>query len=306
MTALLFSVVIPSYNYASVLPRAIHSVLAQLSNDCELIVVDDGSTDETEAVVTKLLSVSQCAFRYYQQENSGLAATRNHGIDNTSGRYLIFLDADDELVDGSLDLLRDRLAEVGDVGMLAGGHISREDNGREKIHLMGALPVSPSERLQAYLLDKTLAFSNGAVAINRTVFIRCRYPEQFRSSEDIPIFTTILANESVAVIADPVAIIHKHDDSLRHNVKYACLVGMTLVDEVFSPARIDNSLQRLRSKFSVQRALSLFRTLYLSGDMQQARGFYYLAVSNNPWIIFNVAYLRKFLMSWVKRQKPML
>jgi glycosyltransferase involved in cell wall biosynthesis len=87
----LFSVVIPSYNRAQLLRQAVASVLAQSYQDFELIVVDDGSTDETREVLASFDS----RIRVFHQKNQGPGAARNLGSKHASGEYLAFLDSDD-------------------------------------------------------------------------------------------------------------------------------------------------------------------------------------------------------------------
>lgn len=86
------SVIVPSYNYAHFLPVCLDSVLGQGITELELIVVDDGSSDDTAAVVARYPTV-----RYLTQTNQGLSAARNTGLRHSSGDYLLFLDADDLL-----------------------------------------------------------------------------------------------------------------------------------------------------------------------------------------------------------------
>jgi glycosyltransferase involved in cell wall biosynthesis len=85
------SVVIPAYNAARFLPAAVDSVLGQSFRDFEVLVVDDGSTDDTESVISQYRD----AIRYLRQENRGVAEARNRGIGESNGRYVAFLDADD-------------------------------------------------------------------------------------------------------------------------------------------------------------------------------------------------------------------
>lgn len=85
------SVIIPTYNRAGMVSEAIESVLSQTYDDRELIVVDDGSTDETEAVVSSFLP----GLIYIHQEHQGVSAARNRGIAHARGEYLAFLDSDD-------------------------------------------------------------------------------------------------------------------------------------------------------------------------------------------------------------------
>ena len=87
----LVSAVIPTYNYARFVGRAVSSVLAQTYRDIECIVVDDGSTDGTEEV----LAAFGTGVRVVRQPNQGLSAARNAGIRAARGRYIAFLDADD-------------------------------------------------------------------------------------------------------------------------------------------------------------------------------------------------------------------
>lgn len=94
------SVIIPVYNCEKYLAEAIESVLAQTYQPIEVIVVDDGSTDESAAVAKSFGS----SVGYYFQENSGLAATRNHGIELAQGDFLAFIDADDIWLEHKLSL----------------------------------------------------------------------------------------------------------------------------------------------------------------------------------------------------------
>lgn len=85
------SVIIPTYNCQEYLPTAIESVLSQKECDFELLVIDDGSTDETK----KVLQPYDQKLRYIYQSNQGVAAARNHGIKEAKGELIAFLDADD-------------------------------------------------------------------------------------------------------------------------------------------------------------------------------------------------------------------
>jgi len=87
-----FSVVIPTYNRAEFVVPAIHSVLSQTFSDFEVVVVDDGSKDNTEEVVA---AITDSRIRYFKKSNAERAAARNFGIRVSNGRYVNFLDSDD-------------------------------------------------------------------------------------------------------------------------------------------------------------------------------------------------------------------
>jgi glycosyltransferase involved in cell wall biosynthesis len=97
------SVVIPCYNQARFLGEAIQSVLCQGYTDLEIIVVDDGSKDVTEEVASGYAKEDP-RVRLIRQENRGLAAARNRGLAEAGGEYVVFLDSDDRLVSGALEV----------------------------------------------------------------------------------------------------------------------------------------------------------------------------------------------------------
>ncbi|WP_289020803.1 glycosyltransferase family A protein [Desulfobacter postgatei] len=88
------SVIVPTYNHARYIGRTLTSILDQTYTDFEIIIIDDGSTDNTKAVVENF---KDYRIRYFYQENRGACAARNHGISKARGKYLLFEDADDFL-----------------------------------------------------------------------------------------------------------------------------------------------------------------------------------------------------------------
>jgi len=102
LSKLLVSLIIPTYNRAGLIGRAIDSAIKQLIPGDEIIVVDDGSTDNTEQV----LSAFRDKIRYFKIPNSGVGAARNFGIRNSGNPLVAFLDSDDEWESGKLELQR--------------------------------------------------------------------------------------------------------------------------------------------------------------------------------------------------------
>jgi len=291
----LISVVIPAYNYANTLRRAVESVLSQLDGQSELIVIDDGSTDETPEVIADLIEHFPGQFRAIRQANAGLAAVRNRGIEEASGRYLVFLDADDELCANALSLLKQHISRHPETQFVIGGHVSVFPNGRESRKMPDPLPEVPLDRVRAYLLDKTLCLSNGACAMDKAVFTLGRYPERFRNAEDIPVFAQVLAGYQCSILNAPMARIYKHDDSLRHNLTYGLQIGDQLVAEVFDAGRLPESMKIFKRAFLAQRYLSLFRTCAAAGKKKAGLEFYLLALKSDWSSIFRFSYTRKAL-----------
>ncbi len=111
-----FSVVIPTYNRARLLEEALASVFAQEDTDYEVLVVDDGSTDETQAVLAR----HGGRVRALRQENQGQGAARNLGIQHAAGRYVAFLDSDDVWFPWALGTYRQALEMYGGTTVVMG------------------------------------------------------------------------------------------------------------------------------------------------------------------------------------------
>lgn len=105
-----FSIIIPTYNRVAFLPKAIESVLAQTYTDWQLIIVDDGSTDNTKDVVAQYLTDNRITYIY--QQNAERSAARNNGIMHASGEYVCFLDSDNYMQPDRLEKLSDFIVKA--------------------------------------------------------------------------------------------------------------------------------------------------------------------------------------------------
>jgi len=115
-----FSVIICTYNRANLLKRALNSLLKQTFSDWEVILIDDGSTDNTKEVVKPYLE-KQKNFSYFYQENKGIAEARNFGLSVAKGKYCTFLDSDDEYCENHLETRYAILSSNPNIVLLHGG-----------------------------------------------------------------------------------------------------------------------------------------------------------------------------------------
>ena len=99
---MLLSIIIPLYNKADTIRSTIESILWQNAMDYEIIVVDDGSTDNGVDIVR---SIDNEKITLYQKENTGVSATRNYGVARANGDWVLFLDADDRLLPDALEII---------------------------------------------------------------------------------------------------------------------------------------------------------------------------------------------------------
>jgi glycosyltransferase involved in cell wall biosynthesis len=167
MSSPLTSVVIPAYNRADYLPLTVESALAQEGAEVEVIVVDDGSTDDTAAVVGRHKAAWGERFRYVWQENAERCVARNHGLRLARGEFVAFLDSDDLLrpqhVSACVAALREdpeAAAAYGDHGLVdAEGRVIREHVTR---------PAFEGERFKRELCLKQIIIFPAEVVVRRS------------------------------------------------------------------------------------------------------------------------------------------
>ncbi|SKC77243.1 glycosyltransferase family 2 protein [Ohtaekwangia koreensis] len=140
---ILISVVIPTYNRAGYIGDTIQSVLKQQYTNFELIIVDDGSTDNTEAVV---FSFKDDRIKYFKKSNAERAAARNFGVQKANGSYITFLDSDDLLKSNHLSEAIDFINENADAVIFHLGYNVIQPNGTI-IYPWKALPDPVNEKL---------------------------------------------------------------------------------------------------------------------------------------------------------------
>ena len=116
----LFSIILPTFNRGHLIKRALDSVFAQSFTDFELIIVDDGSVDDTFLIVQPLV-LADHRLRYHYAQNRGLAMARNLGISMSNGHWITFIDSDDEFLPDHLASRARYLREDSAIDLLHGG-----------------------------------------------------------------------------------------------------------------------------------------------------------------------------------------
>ena len=99
-----FSIIMPAYNAERFIRLSIQSVIKQSFCDWELLVINDGSRDDTEAIVSEL-ALGDPRIHLYSQQNTGVSGARNYGLDLAQGEYILFADADDEIAEQALEIV---------------------------------------------------------------------------------------------------------------------------------------------------------------------------------------------------------
>lgn len=179
-----FSIVIPAFNRELLLRRAILSCLAQSFADFELIVVDDGSTDGTARMIAELSDSRIC---YIHQDNAGAARARNHGADVSTGRYIAFLDSDDEFLPGKLAAFHAAIqaaeeAELTNLVWYSPLYFHRGIGNRAVKPERG---IAPGERVGDYLFVGGGIMQTSTLVIPRDLFSRIGFNQKLKNLQDL-------------------------------------------------------------------------------------------------------------------------
>jgi len=207
------SVIIPTFNRGYIVTEAIESVLSQSYKDFEIIVVDDGSTDNTREV----LDPYRDRIRYFYQENKGVAGARNKGIEASRGEFIAFLDSDDIWLPEKLGRQVDYLNTHTDIGMVYSRYWREyEDTGKRKLR--------PKKKYlkDGYIYTQVLfryLIWIGTVMLRRSCFeIVGRFDVSLASAEDKDMLLRVARHYRVGLIEAPLAIHRIRGNSLtRYN-----------------------------------------------------------------------------------------
>lgn len=196
-----FSIIIPTYNRAAFLSKSISSVVEQSFEDWELIVVDDGSTDDTKTCVE---CFSDMRIKYVYQENMERSAARNNGIDHATGTYILFLDSDDTLQPDMLMILHASICQNGQLVAVFGTTLVYEENNRNTSLWTGA--NAPD------LLNAKVVIPVSQCA-HRDCFVTNRFDTRFTLWEDTHVWLRILQQFPVLSVPEACIRVAIHQES---------------------------------------------------------------------------------------------
>ena len=222
----LVSVIIPTHNRSQTLPEAVQSVLAQTYGHLELIVVDDGSTDETEAALARFTRDSR--FRYLQQENAGSAAARNSGVATARGELVAFLDSDDRWYAHKLERQVPLFGNPG-VALVFSQRDWMDDEGNP-------IPTRSVDRYRGTRLYTKLLEENfvptSTVVVRRNAIRRAGgFDEQLRQSQDYSLWLQMSLYYEFDFVDESLAIHRKWDGQITCDKLRASEYALQVTDE---------------------------------------------------------------------------
>ena len=206
----IFSIIIPCYQQAKYLSECIHSLSSQTFSDFEILLIDDGSPDNTRDVAQKL-ALNESRLKYLYKENGGLSSARNFGITNAKGEYLVFLDSDDSL---NPDYLKASYAKLSDKADMTISGYSFFNDSRSIYHTV--------------LLNENLSFKDiilgnicpaHSIAIKKSLLNKVGvFDETLKSAEDWDLWIRLYkAGANINIINQVLANYRMHEHSMSRN-----------------------------------------------------------------------------------------
>lgn len=187
----IISVIIPLYNKERIIERTVRSVLIQSYKNFELIVVDDGSTDNSVAVFEH---IQDERITIIKQENGGPAVARNTGMANAKGDWILFLDADDELADGALDFLLNKTHLYPEANIIDGGFCLRTASSEKSTTYKEDSFID--NNYKAFFFRETLP-STGHTLFKADLVKKYPYNSNIRRYEDVELIMRVLREAKV-------------------------------------------------------------------------------------------------------------
>lgn len=280
------SVIIPTYNRAHLLRECILSVLAQSFRDFEVIVVDDGSIDNTRLVVSSL------PVRYIYQENEGAPAARNKGLRLARGKYLTFLDSDDVMIQGALSKGVAVLEEHPEVGFSYGRAYVMDERGR--IHGLSKQRLKESRVRQGRDELGDLILGNYIVPCEVMIRRSCLeevggFNPAFRfGSQDLELWVRLAKKYAVAYIAEPLAKfrVHAHSITSSRTPEEIEQTHTLILESIFNDKELGYFLSAQRPRAYSYLYLHVAEHAYSQGEMKTARGYLFKAMKTSPSVFF--------------------
>ena len=311
------SVVIPTYNRAPYVTMAIESALAQSYQDYEIIVVDDGSTDGTRDV----LEPYRDRIRYMYQDNKGVSAARNTGIQESRGEWIAFLDSDDEWLPNKLEIQMGYIKSYPEICLLIANMTVIKPHG-DTVSLFNAKGFDKIadeflyiERPLIQLLRYNFAYPSAALVKKSTLTNAGMFDQYLSLHEDTDIFYRMALEGKWGVLGQSLARKYRRTEPLMINLSarhsdepsYSYKVMVKILERLQCIEKLTEYEHRM-----VKKHLSIY--MFLVGVKLRAEGkkgyrsWFSKGLRANPslkiflkWLIFNVPFGVDFIASRLRR-----
>lgn len=222
-----FSIIIPTYNREKIIQKTIESVIIQSYDDWEILVIDDGSKDNTKKVVEQCMQRDK-RIKYIYQNNAERSVARNNGIKHALGDWICFLDSDDAFKKNHLETIHERIK----INQKEKNRVSFYVTGQETINTITGEKTILNNKIPNK--DKPFFFANGSivpgrVCISKKVLEKHKFDESIVIVEDADLWFRLSCHYQCEYIDEPTFTYYVHDNNsinIRNNVYKTRLDGL--------------------------------------------------------------------------------
>lgn len=240
------SVIIPTYNRCDLLGKTVNSVLAQTFVDYELLVIDDGSTDNTAGLMQGYCEQYPERVKYVYQPNAGESVARQHGVDISRGAFLAFLDSDDLWLPEKLEKQYRFLQQQPDAAYVyCWASVIDKDGLAVKWPILGSLQTPETFSLEQLIQGNFIAGPGSTLLLRREAYDQCGgFNPQIRYAEDWDLCLRLGVEHAFGCICEPLVQVRLYErgwHQRRENVSRMLRDHLLLVESFFAIPRIQNS-----------------------------------------------------------------
>jgi len=288
------TVIIATYNAIAYLPSTVDSVIKQTFTDFELLIVDDGSTDETVEWVSKLVDPR---VRLISQANQGVSVARNQGIANAQGEYIAFLDADDLWEPIKLEKQVNCLDENPQVGLVHTSIVNIDEQGK----FLAAVDASDVQgNVLKHIVEENLILCGSAPMVRRSCLEAVQgFDQKLMSAEDWDLWIRLAARYDFAVVREPLVLYRQHLNSKSNNIERHLKHRLKVIDKTFET--VAKNLQPLKPRAVGRAYLSVAWKLLVQKDYKTSTMYRQKALSYYPQLRFGENYIRLTAMTTAKQ-----
>ena len=283
------SVIIPAYNGALYIGKAIESVLAQDYNNYEILVIDDGSKDNTQEVVSQY----QNKVKYIYQENQGVAEARNRGLESAAGKYIAFLDQDDFFLPHKLSSQVAILDKDASIGLVNSGW---EIVNREGIKLAAVEPWYnlPQLDLESLIIWKPVFL--GAMLFRRSWLERCeKFATTLEQTPDVDLVLRLAGIGCPATWVKQATVAYRqHEKNASKNTSLQAQELDLILGRFFNNSDLTPNIKALEAESRYQSLVWSAWRLYDTGNLPEMTN--YLAKSLN----YSPKYPTETVIHWIE------
>jgi glycosyltransferase involved in cell wall biosynthesis len=200
------SVIMPARDAAA----TVTAVLASLAPDRgllkEILFVDDASRDGTADVVSAFAAHSGLPIAILRTDHHGVAGCRNLAMTRSTGEFLFFVDADDEMVPGGLRRLHEAARSDDQPDLVLGAYVRREAGRGDKLRIPHGYRLDPALNARDYITGKLRSIAMGSALVRRSVAVRATFPKGVVYDEDTIFWAAVLSSAKVTTLGDPIVV----------------------------------------------------------------------------------------------------